>query len=340
MYRVSRIIVVAFVISLIVPFMVLAAGGREPTGETMRPAPLTINGANRVGSLEDQMIEQFAKYVNDRNEAGLSIQHIPGDQLGSAPMVMDQVAAGTLDMFGNELAWVAPFDEDLQILNWGFTFRDRDHMDAFFRSERFAQIMDRIRESQGLRVLAATPAQPRLIFSMKEINSLSDFRNMRVRVPEVKVWIEMKTAWGATPTPLAFGEVFLAMRTGLIEAGGGPVSAAFANNYHQVANYMVNLGHIKSTEMIVINETSYQRLNSEQRAILEEEAQRAIDWANAAAQRETEELIERMQTEGIVQYTVLERVDDFRDAMAAAATRMEAEGLWSRGLFREIQAIR
>jgi TRAP-type transport system periplasmic protein len=336
--RALRVLVLLIALSLIATFSAFSNGEQEASGP--KEVVLIINGANKVGSLEDQMIAQFAKYVNERNEAGLTIKHIPGDSLGSAPQVLDQIASGTVDMLGNELAWVAPFDQDLTILNWGFTFRDRDHMSEFFNSDLFQDITKRIIESKNVRILGVTPAQPRLIFSMKDINSMADFNGFKVRVPQVKVWMEMKKAWGASPTPLAFGEVFLAMKTGMIEGGGGPVSAAYANNYHKVAKYMVNLGHITSTEMLLINEDSYQKLSAAQKKVLEEEAARAIAWANEAAQKETSELLAKMETEGEAVYKELADTTDFRTAMAAAAAKMEDEGLWSKGLYEKIQSIK
>lgn len=329
-----------FLLIAAVLFTVGSAAFAEGSREVSPEVSLSINGANKVGSLEDQMIAYFAGLVNAGTKYGIKIKHIPGDQLGSAPQVMDQVAAGTVDMIGNELAWVAPFDKDLTILNWGFTFRDKNHMNAYFKSPLFGDVKERIRSSKGLRILAATPAQPRLIFSMKDINSLEDFKGMKLRVPQVKVWVEMKQAWGASPTPLAFGEVFLAMKTGIIEGGGGPVSAAYANNYHKVANYMVNLGHIMSTEMLLINENSYQKLSADQKKFLDECAQKAIDWASDLAQKETSELLVKMQQEGSVKYKELKDVSAFRTVMAEGAKRMEAEGLWSVGLYERIQGIK
>ena len=46
--------------------------------------------------------------------------------------------AGSVEAFGNVLAWFAPLEKDFQILTWGFTFRDDAHMAAYLKSDKFA----------------------------------------------------------------------------------------------------------------------------------------------------------------------------------------------------------
>jgi len=75
--RALRVLVLLIALSLIATFSAFSNGEQEASGP--KEVVLIINGANKVGSLEDQMIAQFAKYVNERNEAGLSLEtNLPG----------------------------------------------------------------------------------------------------------------------------------------------------------------------------------------------------------------------------------------------------------------------
>jgi TRAP-type C4-dicarboxylate transport system substrate-binding protein len=299
-------------------------------------ATVKIADANKVGSLTNQMNAYFAKIAGG---TGLKVMHIKGVQLGNAPQVMEQVVAGTVDMFGNELAWVAPYDKDLAILNWGFTFRDADHMQKFFESDLFKSMTERIRKNHGVRVLYAAPAQPRLLFSTKPINNFDDVQGLKIRVPQIRAWIDLWAAFGASPTPLSFGEVYMGMKTNLIQAGGGPPSAAYANKYHQVAKYILDAGHLMSTLMLVINEKKFQSLTPEQQKFVTEKGIEAVKQGRKIAEKETSEMIKKMKEAGC-KFSELKDKAPFQAKAAAAGAKMEADGIWAKGLFEKIQAIK
>ena len=323
-----RVFILALVLVMAVAASALAA-----------EAKLKIADANKVGSLTNQMNAYFTKVVNEAKESELQVMHIKGVQLGNAPQVMEQVVAGSVDMFGNELAWVAPYDKDLAILNWGFTFRDADHMQKFFESDLFKAMTERIRTEHGIRVLYAAPAQPRLIFSTKPINNIDDVKGLKIRVPQIRAWIDLWAAFGASPTPLSFGEVYMGMKTNLIQAGGGPPSAAYANKYQQVAKYIIDCGHLMSTLMVVINEKKFQSLTPEQQKLVTEKGIEAVKKGRKIAEKETAEMIAKMKAEGC-QYSKLKDKSPFQAKAAAAGVKMEEDGLWSKGLFQQIQEIK
>ena len=298
---------------------------------------LKIASANVAGSLEDKYNSHFAEQVNKRN-VGLKVQHIAGTPLGNAPQTMDQVVQGSIAMMGNEMAWIAPFDKDLAILNWGFTFRDAAHLQKFFESSLFAEMVERVRTNHGVRVLYAVPAQPRLVFGVKPFRKIEDVKGLKIRVPQIRAWVDLWKAFDASPTPLSFGEVFLAMKTGVIEAAGGPPSAAYSNNFHKSGKYIMNTGHLMSTSMIAINEKKFQALSPEQQKVIAEEAKNTLQWASKEAKSDSDAVLKKMVVEG----AEIVEVDKTGFAIVAgeAGKKLESDGVWSNGLFEKIQRIK
>lgn len=300
---------------------------------------ITIADANKVGSMTNQMNAYFTKIMGEMKDSGLSVMHIKGVQLGNAPQVMDQLVSGSVDIFGNDMAWVAPYDQDLAVLTWGFAFRDADHLQKFFDSDLFDEINERIRTKHGIRVLYAVPGQPRLIFSTKEINTIDDVQGLKIRVPQIRAWLDLWTAFGSSPTPMAFGEVYMGLKTNLIQAGGGPPSAAYPNKYHEVAKYIIDLGHLTSTMMLVINEEKYQSLTEEQQQLVTEKGIEAVKQGRIIAEKENSEVVAKMVAEGAM-FSELKDKEPFMAKAAEAGAQMEEDGVWSKGLLNRIQEIK
>ena len=131
---------------------------------------------------------------------------------------------GSVHIYGDVLDWYANWVKDYAILAWGFTFRDADHMQKFLDSPTYAAMSEKLRKEQGLRILAAAPTQPRILFSKKPIGTLNDLNGVKMRVPEIKTYLTLWETLGTRPSRLAWGEIYLGLKTGVVEAAEGPIS--------------------------------------------------------------------------------------------------------------------
>jgi tripartite ATP-independent transporter DctP family solute receptor len=299
---------------------------------------IVLVNSDAIGSPIDRMNVRFKQEVEKRSNGQIAVKYIPGDSFGSAPQVMDQVIAGSIDMFGNSLAWYSPYDKDIQIINWGFAFRDAAHMTRFFESRVFGQMEERVRQKNGIRLLAATPLQERIIFSTKPITSVKDVEGLKMRVPQIRAYLELWKEFGARPTQVAWGEVYLALKTGVVEAAEGPPSAAGKLKFHEAARELSISNHVFDTAMFVINEKRFARLTADQQKLVTEVARESAAWIRAETAAETKKDIDAMVAAGARIHTL--NTAAFREKAVAGVTRLEAEGLWSKGLYQSIQDVK
>ncbi len=298
---------------------------------------MILSTVNAVGTMVNKMGAVLEKDVESAN-AGLQVNHVEGTVLGSAPQVMDQLAKGSIQLMGNDLTWVAPFSKDLSVLNWSFAFRDVEHMQRFFDSELFQSIVEDIAKKNNVRVLAAAPGQARYLYTRVPVNSAGDLKGLKIRVPQVRTFMESWSAFGATPTPLNFGEVFLAIKTGVIDGAFGAPSDTFGNNFHVSGNNVAPLGDTFSSYGVFVNEKFFQALTSEQQKILTEKAKASVRWANTEATKEMNKLLDEMKGAG-AKFTTLD-TGPLRAAALVKGQKMESEGEWASGLLNKIQEIR
>ena len=298
---------------------------------------ITLVNSDSVGSITDRMNNWFKEDLERRSGGELTVNYIPGESFGSAKQVMDQMIAGSVESFGNVLAWFTPYDKDFEILTWGFTFRDNDHMQAFFDSPTFAAMTERVRQNHGLRLLAAAPTDSRIVYSKKPVLSIDDVGGLKMRVPQIRAYLELWQELGAKPTQVPWAEVYLALKTGVVESAEAPPGGAITKRFHEAAPNISLTRHLISTVCFTINEARYQRLPEQHKRWLEESARAAVLWIRAEAEGEVKKLLDQMVSEG----ATIHEIDTapFQQKAVGAVRRLEEEGLWSKGLWAEIQKL-
>lgn len=299
---------------------------------------LTLGGSDAIGSILDRQNAYFTKICNERAAGKLKINFIQGEQLGNDMQVIEQMMQGSVQIYGDVLDWYANFVKDYAIFGWGFTFRDVDHLEKFVASPAHGKMAEELRAKNGIRILAASGLQPRVLFANKQIARLEDIAGIKMRVPEIKVYVKLWETLGARPSRVAWAEVFLGLKNGVVDAAEGPVSAAFAAKFHEAVKHVMRTDHIISTTHITINEKAYQDLGPELQQVVTGCARDAVAWAREQAMKETEDVLGKMAAGG----AAVHKIDTagIRARSEAAVAEMEKDAAWRPGLWKEIQDIK
>ncbi len=320
----------AFRTTLLTACLLLAA-------PTYAQTTLTFGGSDAIGSILDRQNLRFTACVNDKAVGKLKVNFIQGEQLGSDVQVIEQMMQGSVQLYGDVLDWYANWVKDYSILAWGFTFRDADHMQKFLDSPTYAAMAEKLRKEQGLRILAAAPTQPRILFTKKPIASLSDLNGIKMRVPEIKTYLTLWETLGTRPSRLAWGEIYLGLKTGVVEAAEGPISSAYSAKFHEAAPYVTRTDHLMSSAHITINEKAYSALPADMQKLLTDCAVDAVQNTRKAAQQETEDVIRKMAAEGAKVSTIDKR--PIQQRAKEGVVMMEKDGAWTPGLWDQIQKL-
>jgi TRAP-type C4-dicarboxylate transport system substrate-binding protein len=298
---------------------------------------LTFGGSDALGSILDRQNQRFTACVNDKGAGKLKVNFIQGEQLGSDVQVIEQMMQGSVQIYGDVLDWYANWVKDYAVLAWGFTFRDADHMQKFLDSPTYLAMAEKLRKEQGLRILAAAPTQPRILFSKKPIGSLADLNGVKMRVPEIKTYLTLWETLGTRPSRLAWGEIYLGLKTGVVEAAEGPISSAYAAKFHEAAPNVIRTDHLLSSAHITMNEKAYAALPADQQKLLGDCAGEAVRNTRSVAQQETEDVVRKMGAEG-AKVTTIDKAPVQQRARDGVA-KMEKDGAWTPGLWEQIQKL-
>lgn len=297
---------------------------------------IVVAGSEAVDSLIDRMSVKFASILEAKG-GDLDVNLIRGQSLGNAQQVMEQHQAGSVDVMYSRPDWFTSNVSDFQVMSWGFTFSGRDHMTAFLNSEIFEKMSQKVIDNMGVRVLAAGVDQPRILYTREPVGSLNDVQGIKMRVPGIKAYVKLWETVGTIPTSVAWAEAFLALQTGVVDGAEADASGAYSQKFHVAAPNITMTNHIMSSFHISVNEAKWNSLSSDQKAILKEAAEEAVAWASETAKSDSQSVLDKMVAEG----ATIAEIDSspFSAKAGQAVPSMEADGLWSAGLWQSIRDL-
>jgi len=253
----------------------------------------------------------FAELANERLGDDYEVVVYHSSQLGSDSELLQRLRLGTVDLALPSTIMSSVSDE-FGLFELPYLVRDRDHMKRI-EAEVFWPTLHPLLEEQGYRVLAVWENGFRHITNnVRPVVTPEDLAGVKLRTPS-GVWrVRMFEAYGAQPSPMEYGEVFMALQTGVMDGQENPLPQITGGNFQEVQNYLSMSGHVY-TPAYVTTGASFQRLPEEVREILIEAARETQDYVYEQAARMDSDLVSVIEAAG----TEINEVD--KDAFIEAS---------------------
>ncbi len=242
----------------------------------------------------------------------LDVTVYPAAQLGSEAELLEQLVAGELDLVISGPSFLAMWHPPLGVLDAAYASRDLDHMLVTARGEEMAPHWDELRKRYDVRVLDTWAYGSRHITSNKPIRNPDDLKGFRLRLPAARIWQASGEALGASPMPISFAEVYLALQQGIADGEENPVPVIKAMGFHEVQKCLNLTGHIQSSIQILINERVWKRMTAEQQAALMKVVRELGEDVYRGTVDDEQRLIEEWRKDGTMQIVDDVDVDAFR----------------------------
>lgn len=223
--------------------------------------------------------EEFARLVKEKSEGKIQVDVYPSATLGTETENLQALGNGTLDVAIIAAEFYANYIDEAGILCLPFMYDDHDDAYAKLHGEAGNTIKDMILDKTNVRVLDWYVLGFRQIFTTdKEINTVDDMAGLIIRIPDSNTYKTTFSQLGAAPTPVAWGETYTALDTGLVSAVENLPESVMSASMQEVTKYVNHTNHILGPTTISISEQVYQSLTEEQRAIIEEAAKEACEF--------------------------------------------------------------
>jgi len=307
----------------------------------MAAAKFTLNIASLepVGAPSTIAVQHFASLISERSKGEVQINPNPAGTLGTGLQIMEGVSTGTIDMISMVLEWYAPFVKDINVYVMGFTFRDTGHFKAFLNHPVFADMKEQVMQKMKVKILATNwISLPRVMVSKKPISIPRDIANIKMRVPEIETYLKVWKGLGTSPTRVAWAEVYLALKTGTVDAAEGPLDQIYATKFYEAAPYITLTNHLQQAFTIGVNMARFASLPKNVQDLIQAAALDAGEYFQKLVKDKFQADKPKMVAAGAIFNEIDTR--PFQQMLAPVIQDCEATGFWSKGLYKKVQDIK
>lgn len=250
------------------------------------------------GNVQYYSSEEFINRVNARIGSYGRIVLYHSSQLGSDGEMLQKLRLGTQDM-SQPSTIMSSVTPEFGMFDLPYLVKDRAHMKCIAREIVWPILAPKV-EARGYRILGIWENGFRHITNnVRPIVTPADLRGLKIRVPQ-GVWrVKMFQAYGASPSPLPFAEVFVALQTGVMDGQENPYVNVDAGKFQEVQRYLTETRHIYTPSFPTASLRRFRGYpEAVQRAILEEAAA-VQEWTYALAERLENEVRDKLIAAGM-----------------------------------------
>lgn len=282
-----------------------AEGSTDASGKEEQPAAAegksyTINVASTFApeGPVHQVMEEFKNNIETASGGRIKVVIHPSGALGGAREVSEGVHAGTIEMGAlgcEDFEYYAP---EYSILEAPYLFRDVDHFKNFLNTHG-DQLFSEVQEKSGIITSAWFYRGARMMTSNKKITTPDDLKGLKFRLPSIPVRVSVFEAFGASPTIVDFAELYMALKTGTVDAQENPPETIYSYKYYEAQKYLILSSHIFTLARYITSEEWFNTLTVEDQQLIN------TAWKDAAAKVAEEypdpdaTYIEKCQEEGM-----------------------------------------
>jgi TRAP-type transport system periplasmic protein len=222
--------------------------------------------------------EVMKREIEARSGGRIEVEMYPGSQLGGIESLVNQVQDGIIQAADPADGHFASTFPDIQVFGIPYLFVSREVAWRVLDGEFGEMMRDRMAEATGLRPLFWTENGGFRHYTTagKELRSADDMAGVKMRTMNHPLHMEIARSLGMSPTPVAWGELYTALQTGVVEGQENAIPTFLIPKLYEVQDHMILDGHVYSINTVVVNEEWYQGLPEDLRAAVNQAAKIAL----------------------------------------------------------------
>ncbi|MBL8310734.1 MAG: TRAP transporter substrate-binding protein [Burkholderiales bacterium] len=267
----------------------------------------------------------MGKKLEAATNGRIRIQMFPGAVLGQEKEAVEQVQLGAIQMARISLGVIGPIVPEVNVFNMPFVFRDEAHMRKVIDGPVGDELLAKVTNSSArLVALGWMDGGSRSLYTKKKVTSPADLKGVKVRMMGNPLFVDTMNAMGGNGISMAYGEVFSALQTGVIDgAENNPPSYFTSNHYSTGTKYYAQTNHLIIPEIFVMSKVIWDKLSDADKALVKKLSREAQMEQRALWDKSVAEYTGKLKASGIEFVTVDQK--PFYDATAPVRAKYGAQ---------------
>lgn len=290
---------------------------------------------------EYRAAEVFAKELKERSKGQIELKLYPAAQLAKNDLdAMQQLEGGAMDFTFSESGRMSAFFPEAEVYTLPYMIKDFAHIQKALNNTQFGKdLMKKIHDKKGMTVLAQAYNGTRQTTSNREIKSINDMKGMKLRVPNAPANLAFAKYSGAAPTPMAFAEVYLALKTNAVDGQENPLSTIKDQKFYEVQKYLALTNHILNDQLYLVSNITMEELPVDLQKVVKEAAEVAAKYHTKLFMDDEAKAVDFFKSKGVV--ITKPNTDDFNKAMKPFYDEyIKKNGKLGQDAIKQIEAVK
>ena len=254
-----------------------------------------------IGTPITNAFDAWAKAMNEKSGGRIDAQHFPAAQLGGLAEALEGSRIGTI-----QATTAGPDSEEAiapEIAAFGgapgFIYKNEEHVDKVLQGELGQKCSDIARAKTGVEFVAYGETGFRHILSKNPVTNLDGLKGLKIRVPQLRIWVDFWTLLGAAPTPLPYSEQYSALSTGIIDAIDSDVFSVVGFKFYEQAKHLTLTGHWFLPKAVRVNAAWLDSLPQDLQDLVRSSAKEAFAEQRKINRAKAAETLEELKKLGV-----------------------------------------
>lgn len=280
------------------------------------------------GHVINEMAQSWAETVAEETDDRVSITIEPA--FGGESEVMEQTRIGSIDGTIIGTRWVIDYDPKNFWVESPFVFESWEQQKRAFQTDYLDDGRQRLREEGNQRLVGPPVYRGYRHTSGKQgYETPADIEGANLRVPDLSPWVNIWEGIGASPTTVAFDELYSALQQGVVDAQENPAETVLSASLYEVQSHYTLTQHLASTGWFTLNTDTFGSLSDDDQTVVTETLTEGIQSLSSDIQESESQAIEELRSNG------MNIVEPDREAWLSAAQeplRAQFESSWEPSL--------
>jgi TRAP-type transport system periplasmic protein len=252
---------------------------------------------------------------------------------------LEAIARGNLDMSIASAQEFSSFFPEFSILTAGYVHQSAEHQMAVFNDPIMDPLKAKVEAELGVKLLTVMYLGKRQINLKgdKEIKTPADLAGVKLRMPGSDAWQFLGGALGASPVPVAFGELYTALQTGAVDGQDNPLPTVIDSKFYEVTNQVVLTSHLVDLNYLTISKAVWDAMTPEQQTAVQAAADAAAEHARQMQLKKEEDAVAFLTEKGLKIYEP--DVEAFRTKVQADYLASDYAKDWPAGMLDRINEL-